>query len=134
MKKLSEYMEDYYEFSGKASEASRNLAFAGIALIWIFKVEAPSIPHIPDRLVLPAALLAIALACDLLQYVSATAIWGCFQWYHERRIGNTSRDPELDAPAFLKWPQFIFFVFKLMCVLLAYLLITAYIWSIWLQK
>ena len=133
MKKLSNYMEDYYEFSGKASDVARKLAFAGIALIWIFKIETQPTPKIPPDLVLPTALLALTLAFDLLQYVAATCVWGVFQWYHERRIGDTSKDPEIDAPSLLKWPQFIFFVLKLCTVLLAYILITifiaGYMWS-----
>ena len=35
--KLSEYKNDYYYFTGKLSEINRQIAFAGIALIWIFK-------------------------------------------------------------------------------------------------
>ena len=37
--KLSDYRETYYEFSGKASDVTRQLAFAGIAIVWIFKIE-----------------------------------------------------------------------------------------------
>jgi len=127
MNKLSEYREDFYEFSGKTSDIARKLAFAGIALIWIFKNEAKPTHMIPRELILPSALLALTLAFDLLQYVAATCIWGVFQWYHERRIGDTTKDPELDAPSFLKWPQFVFFVLKICAVFLAYILITVFI-------
>lgn len=133
MKKLSEYMQDYYEFSGKASDVARNLSFAGIALIWIFKVAGDPVPKIPKDLVLPAALLALTLAFDLLQYISATLIWGVFQWYHERKLNDTSKDPDLDAPTFLKWPQFIFFVLKLCTIILAYYHIIKYIWCVWVE-
>jgi len=34
--KLKEYKADFYELSGKASEINRQIAFAGIAIIWIF--------------------------------------------------------------------------------------------------
>lgn len=33
---LSDYLASYYELSGKASDVSRQLAFAGIAVIWVF--------------------------------------------------------------------------------------------------
>lgn len=131
--KLSDYRNTYYEFSGKASDVARNLSFAGIALIWIFMVAGDPVPKIPKRLILPAALLALTLAFDLLQYISATLIWGLFQWYHERKLNDTSEDPDLDAPTFLKWPQFIFFVLKLCTIILAYCLITKYIWFVWFK-
>ena len=131
--KLSDYRNTYYEFSGKASDVARKLAFAGIALIWIFKIEAKPTPKIPDQLLLPSALLALTLAFDLLQYISATCIWGIFQWYHEHKLNDTSKDPALDSPSLLKWPQFIFFVLKLCTILLAYLFITKYAWSIWFK-
>jgi hypothetical protein len=35
--KLQDYRNDFYLFSGKASDISRQLAFAAIAIIWIFK-------------------------------------------------------------------------------------------------
>ena len=36
-KKIEDYREDFYFFTGKASEVNRQLAIAGIAVIWIFK-------------------------------------------------------------------------------------------------
>jgi hypothetical protein len=35
--KLSEYADVYAELSGKASDAARQLAFAGLALKWLFR-------------------------------------------------------------------------------------------------
>ena len=65
--KLSDYRNTYYEFSDKASNVGRKLAFAGIAIIWIFKIEGEGAPKIPEKLFTPSALLATALAFDLLQ-------------------------------------------------------------------
>jgi len=39
---LQDYRDDFYTYSGKASDISRQLAFAGIAIIWIFKKEVPA--------------------------------------------------------------------------------------------
>lgn len=128
--KLSDYRNTYYEFSDKASNVGRKLAFAGIALIWIFKVEGEGSAKIPERLFIPSALLATALAFDLLQYILGTCVWGAFQWYHERKLNDISVDPELDSPSWLKWPQFICFVLKLFAVFLAYIFVTKYLWSI----
>jgi hypothetical protein len=42
MKTVADYQKDSYEFSGKASEISRQLAFAAIAVIWLFKTDTPT--------------------------------------------------------------------------------------------
>ena len=132
--KLTDYRKDYYEFSGKASDVARNLAFAGIAFVWIFKVGAEHGPRIPQELLLPLAFLAICLGADLLQYVAATCVWGIFQWYEESKIDDLKKDPELEAPSWLKWPQFIFFVMKLVTVFLAYIFLAKYVLVIWFQN
>jgi hypothetical protein len=132
--KLSDYRETFYKFSEKASDVARHLSFAGIALVWIFKIDAMPIPKVPDALLLPAALLALSLALDVLQYVGATCVWGIFQWWHERKLDDLSQDPELESPSFLKWPQFIFFVGKLVTLTGAYFFLTRYIWIIWWQS
>jgi hypothetical protein len=40
--KVEEYWKTFNEFSGKASEINRQLAFAAIAVIWLFKVDTPA--------------------------------------------------------------------------------------------
>lgn len=84
--KLSDYQKAYYEFSGKASDVARQLAFAGIALIWIFRVERPQAPRLPEQLLLPSALLVLALGADLLHYIVKTIIWGRFCRKEEKKL------------------------------------------------
>ncbi len=129
--KLSQYREHYYEFSGKASDVARHLAFAGIAVIWIFRIEQEAGIRIEPDLLFPLALLALSLAFDLLHYISATLVWGLFQWYQERKLENVLDDPDLDTPSYFKWPLNIFFVLKLITILLAYFFLVKYIWRIW---
>ena len=129
--KLSDYRETYYEFSGKASDVARKLAFAGIALVWIFKTSNGPTPKIPSELIFPTGLLVLTLAFDLFQYLAATVIWGFFQWYEERKLNDINDDPELSSHPCLKWPQNTFFVLKLTSISLAYVLLFTYIWRIW---
>ena len=42
--KLSEYANVYAEFSGKASDVARQLAFAGLALVWLFRESNGPVP------------------------------------------------------------------------------------------
>lgn len=131
--KLSEYRKTYYEFSGKVSDVARHLAFAGIALIWIFKVGTKDSPRVPTELLPPSAFFVASLALDLLQYIAATCVWGVFQWSEERKLENVTDNPELDAPSWFKWPQFIFFVLKLVAVVIAYYFLTKHIWVTWFK-
>jgi hypothetical protein len=126
--KLSEYRQTYQEFSGLASSASRQLAFAGIAIIWIFQREANALHALPISLVFPLMCMAIALACDLLQYVVSAAVWGIFHRVHERNaVLHDNEDPEVSAHPGLNWPGIIFYWSKLTMVLVGYLTLINYL-------
>src|SRR3989442_1239067 len=127
--KLSDYRKDYYEFSGKASEVARQLAFAGIAIVWVFTGTEKGLGPRPDtHLVLALALFALALGFDLLHYISATVIWGSFQWREDRKLKNPQEDPHLAAPAYYNYPQLAFFVLKLTTVTVAYVVLIVFLW------
>ena len=126
---LSDYLASYYELSGKASDVSRQLAFAGIAVIWVFHQGHGSAVDVPGSLIAPAALFIGGLACDLLQYVSGTLIWGAFHRIQEQRLGAGSEKP-LTAPAYFNWPGLFFFWSKLGLILIGYLLLLRYLLSI----
>lgn len=64
---------DYY--SGKSSEINRQLALAGIAIIWVFKGDVAGELIVPITLVPAGLLLIIGLAVDLLHYVIAGEVW-----------------------------------------------------------
>jgi len=130
--KLSDYRETYYEFSRKASDIARQLAFAGIAVVWLFKVQKQDLPRIPEDLILLVFFLVLVLALDFLQYVFGTFIWGLFQWYQERQLNDVMKDPDLSAPSYLKTPQMICFVAKLLLLVIAYILLLAYVWRKWI--
>lgn len=126
--KLCEYKKDYQWFSGKTSDVVRQLAFAGIAIIWIFKQDGKPLPAIPRELLWPTIFLALSLAADLLQYVSATIIWGSFHCYHEKK---NSGDRDIKASTKLNWPTNILFYTKIFFVVFAYALMILYIFERW---
>ena len=109
--KLAGIRENYYFHSGKASDVARQLAFAGIAVVWIFKDGDAAHPIIPGRLILPLLCFGIVLGLDLLQYAVSAAIWGIFAWLKERWIKahSATRDEEFEAPECLNWPALAFF-------------------------
>jgi hypothetical protein len=126
--KLSQYRETYYFFSGKTSDISRQLAFAGIALVWIFKQEKQT-PVIPDSLILPSILLVFSLAADLLQYFIASSTWGIFQRYHETKLIKKTDDPDLTTPRYFNWPMLTLYLLKILSVIIAYIFIIKFLAS-----
>lgn len=132
--KLSKYKEDYYFFTGKVSDIVRQLAFAGIAVIWVFKQDSKPLPKIPDAMLLPLALLVLALAADLLQYSIAALIWGRFHRYHEKELIDKTEDPDLTAPGYYNWPALFLIFMKSTLVVIAYILLLRYVLGIWIAS
>ena len=131
--KLSEAREAYYSYSGNASTVARQLAFAGIAVVWLFNTKVAGQPiALPHPLLQVAFLLVVTLAFDLLQYVSASLIWGAFARRHEKQIEPHRRndDPDVDAPAYLNWPAIACFWLKLASLLIAYGWLATYLWGV----
>ncbi|MFY0676786.1 MAG: hypothetical protein JXR18_05825 [Neptuniibacter sp.] len=125
--KLSEYRDNYYDLSSRASAVSRQIAFAGIAIVWIFKEgdvneRTLSLPH---ELLLPTIFLILSLAGDLLQYMTGAAIWGTYCRYKEVKCG-TGTDPEFAVPVWINWPTLFFFWGKVLSVITAYYLLFSF--------
>lgn len=120
--KLSDYRSTYYEYTGTASSVSRQAAFAGIALIWVFNNKTGSNISLPIELLWPTLFLVIGLGLDLLQYLISSAIWGLFHRLKEKKHGPTL-DPELTAPVYFNWPGLFCFWGKLVSILVGYALL-----------
>lgn len=129
---LEDYRKDYYAYSSKTSDIARQLAFAGLALVWVFKVQkfggAIGELVVPPGLLPPALLFCAALTLDLLHAITGTLIWGSFASYHERR--NVQDDDDVDAPSYLNWPTLVLFWAKVACVVFAYLGALSYIYAL----
>ena len=123
--KLSNYRESYYGFSGSASNVSRQAAFAGIALIWVFNSKTPDGIHLPIELIWPTLFLIIGLGLDLLHYVVASAIWGIFHRIKEKELGEIP-DPDVEAPIYLNWPTLLLFWGKLIAICTGYIYLFLY--------
>jgi hypothetical protein len=118
--------KDFYEFSGKASEISRQLAFAAIAVIWLFKTDMPTgHPTIPHDLIVPGILIIAALAIDLLQYITATVTWRLYYRHLEKKhIARVSEHSK-----WLELPIWGLFGIKIVLVIVAYIFILLFLVS-----
>lgn len=123
--KLSEARASYQDNTRSLSAVTRQLAFAGIAIVWIFKASTNGTPSIPENLRIPTLLFVAALGADLLQYVSSAASWGIFEGLMERKFQKDHLDEKVEtfgAPNSINWLGNSFLVMKVS------LLVVAYIW------
>ena len=120
--KLQDVRETYYEFSGKTSDIVRQLGFAGIAIIWVFKNEATSQSGLlPREFLWPGVFVVAALGFDLMQYVSASLVWSTYARRLEK--AGVSEDKDLEAPSWTNWPALFFFWGKVLLIIVAYILL-----------
>lgn len=122
---LKEFRDYHYNYSKQASTLSRQLAYAGIAVIWVFKTSADGQPSVPHALFWPGAFFIVALALDLLQCVTGSAIWSAFYNRHFKRLKND--EAEVIAPRWLKYPIYGFYFSKIGAVLVGYMFLLGYL-------
>lgn len=129
---LNEYKETYQWYSGKTSDVVRQLSFAGIAIIWIFKIHSGELPKIPSALLMPLAFFCISLGFDLLQYMIGYIIWYGFFKFQEKK--DLPADQEINHPAYLPIPLHGCMIIKVSSVVIAYYLLLDFILNTWLQS
>lgn len=126
--KLKDARDNYYFFSGKTSDIVRQLALAGIAIVWFFKFDAGHGDYkIPAPLKLPVELIVIGLILDLLQYAIATGIWGIYQ--RQKELTKIGEDTSFEAPKQLNHPTIVLFIAKVSCVAIAFVLLLRFIYQ-----
>lgn len=120
--KLSDAREAYYEYSKNLSAIVRQLGFAAIAIIWVFRTnDVGSSGRLPREFLWPGVWVVVALAFDLLHYTVGSFVWGRFARAKEK--GGVSRDQEFKAPDWVNWPTISFFVAKIVSIIIAYVLL-----------
>jgi hypothetical protein len=115
-------------FTGKASDVVRQFAFAGIAVIWLLRIDKSTHP-IPQSLAPALALFAVALACDLFQYAISSLIWTVY--YRKKLRENLAGDAEFEGPPWLPMPGYVLFYLKILTALAAWLCLAKYLVEMW---
>lgn len=126
--KLSDVRKAYYDYTAQTSALVRQLCYAGIAVIWLFKIESSEskIPQIPEDLIVPLFCIVAALAFDFFQYAVASFIWG---FYHrcKEKYPYKSKDKDFLAPRYFNWFGIFFFWSKVALVITAYVLLLCFL-------
>ena len=122
---LADVQRTYEAASAKASDIARQLAFAGVAIVWLFSGATGTVDQlrVTGRLLVAGLFLVSALALDLLHAVYRAAAWGIYGRILERR----GRSRGVDAPAWINWPSIGLFGGKILAVAVAYILIGIYL-------
>ncbi|HEX5733940.1 MAG TPA: hypothetical protein VF131_13990 [Blastocatellia bacterium] len=123
--KLKDARENYYYFSQKTSEIVRQLGFAGIAVIWVFKTEIDGKLFVPPELISIGKFLIAGLGLDLFHYAYGTLAWGIYNGLKER--DGTKEGTEFLAPRPINWPTLFFLWSKVIAISIAYIKILQYL-------
>ncbi len=117
---MKDIQDDFYTFSGKASQLTRQLAFAGIAVVWIFKTTT-----IKNQIILDYELIEILkqlIVCLLLDFAHAfipSLVYGIMNFTH-RVFKKKKEDDEINYSMVLTIPEWILFTAKIILLLIAY--------------
>ena len=135
---LDNVRQAHEDLTGKLGDVNRQLVFAGIATLWIFKYTATTgVFALPDALKLPTLLFASALAADLLQYAYSALLYSVMFHFYEYRFrsqaGTEAQLAELsenfDHPRWWDWPTYAFLVLKVLLNIVAYSFLLTFLWK-----
>lgn len=132
-KPLDYYLEQFYTLTGKASDINRNLALAGIAIIWIFRNTNLNEKLLPEILICPLIYFITSLILDLVQYLFSGLSVKFFHRIKERKFieGKISEKQasNLLYPQVLENVAWLFFVAKLTTMAIGYYFVYAFLTS-----
>lgn len=117
--KLRDARQAYDYYTGKLSDVTRQLCFAGVAVVWVFVVKESGSFSLASNLKISLGFFVTALALDLLHYLSSSVTWGIFHRYKE--MCKTGEDAEFLAPLWINFVPLIFFWSKVFFALFGYI-------------
>ncbi len=115
---LKDTREAINKATAKASDINRQLCFAALGIIWLFKPGSA----IPVALQWPTILVISSLIFDLLQYIAATIFITFFHSVKEEELGKSTEETFMIPVRIYRIPELFFWV-KLFLNWVAYLLL-----------
>ena len=128
--KAGDIRDDYYVLSGKLSDISRNLCFAGIAVIWALRLgnAAESGIVFSEKLLLPLAIFVLSLTLDFIQYAWSTAATGIMNKIYWNRYKDD--ETSVEFPTWLNVVTSVIFIVKLIASFAGQAILLFYIWKL----
>jgi hypothetical protein len=129
--KLDAIKECYHYYSGKASDLVRQIAFAGIGIIWIFKIDQSGTPILSHEFIMPIALLLAALFFDFFQYFYGSVLYDAsYRWREsQKQKGNLKEDHNFKTWPKLLWPMDACFYLKSVLLIAAYVILAKHLYG-----
>jgi hypothetical protein len=127
MKTVKEWRdEEYYVYTGQASQVNRTLALGGIGVVWLFNKTAGTIDF-PPELNFPVLMFGLSLFLDLMHYMVGGVIWHFFT----RRMEKKRKPPEHRFGASPVLPGIVstFYWMKLCTMLIGYAPMLVYLFG-----
>ena len=114
--------------SGSLSKINRQLTFAGIGIVWLFRVTTEQGTTTIDKgMLVPILCFVISFGVDLLQYLWQSYIWYFFYWC-KRKHGSKEED-EVNEP---EWPNvvaWVMFTIKVLALMIAYICLGIFLYD-----
>lgn len=118
MKTLGKIDEIKGACTAKASDVFRQLAFAGFAVVWILRETSG---QVSQDLAPAAAMFALTLLLDAMQYAIGSLIWIVFYNHHYEK--TLSDDAKVDIPGAINWPTYFCFWAKMVAIAIGWSLL-----------
>jgi hypothetical protein len=122
-KQVASYRVGFLTFTGKVSDITRQLALAGIGVVWIFKSSDGKPPIIAPELICPTILLLGSLVLDLAHYFFGTLISYYVMTKRESQLKkgllNTLEQAHV-SPCYTNVLSVLFFLPKVILMAMAY--------------
>ena len=125
---IKDLVHEAEEATASASNLSRHLAFAGIAVIWTLShsdLKGCSL----QMLLRPLALFVIGLTLDYLQYIYKAILWPCLNKHYFKKYKNNDEAVEISES--VNFPVYFLFYVKIACVIWGYGYLIYFIASQW---
>jgi hypothetical protein len=124
--KLKDALETYLKLATRVNDLTRQLCFAGLGIIWLFKIDGAGGQKLPKFLLIPSAAIAVALLCDFLQFVYGTLAWERLHDLKEHQR-DVDEDTVFFTPRSIIVPTKIMFLAKIAFVSAAYVMLLGYL-------
>lgn len=128
--KLKDLKGEFYYFTGELTKIIRNMAFSGIAIVWILKSADENVIYIDKMLIIVILSFISVLIFDFLQYLYQAIFWSIYYRYQEKKDFNLER--EVTFSTYCNLPSWIFFTLKIISLVVGfgYLFIYLYYYKI----
>ncbi len=129
MDKLSvkDAQDVYYEASATLSTLSRQMAFAAIAIIWLFRIDNELGLALPQDLAICVIFVVLFFAFDLFQYGSKAILWSCLARQNEQEAIKKNENVKFLAPSWYPKVPLVFFILKTIFLSVSYIFLLVFL-------